>query len=85
MDGSTSTEITRTIEMGSDFVLAPSLWSSNNKIVELKEKKKIVGAIADYEKRTGKKFPRFKSIRDAGTFAARRSKMGGVNVGPLAR
>jgi hypothetical protein len=83
-DGSGSTEITITREVDGKFVVMPSLWSSQGKFVELKPQRAVAAAMS-YEKATGKQFPRFSSIKEAGEFARQRSKAGGIKSGPLAR
>ena len=83
-DGSRSTEITITERIGGTFANIPSLWMSGGKIVEFTPDRAIQAATA-YEKRTGKKFPRFKTVKDAVSAAAARSKRGGAGSGPLAQ
>ena len=83
-DGAGSTEITITREVDGKFVVMPSLWSSQGKFIELRPQRAAAAAM-NYEKATGKKFPRFGSIKEAGEFAKQRSQAGGIKSGPLAR
>ncbi len=83
-DGSRSTELTITEKIGDSFANIPSLWMSGGKIVEFSADRAIEAATA-YEKRTGKRFPRFKTVKDAVSAAAARSRRGGTGSGSLAQ
>jgi hypothetical protein len=84
-DGSHSTEITRTIQDDEgNWIVIPSLWNDNGKYVELGERESVF-ASRDYERSSGKRFPRFSSLEEAEKFAVERSRSGGVGVSPLAK
>lgn len=83
-DGSRSTEVTITEKIGDSFANIPSLWMSGGKIVEFSTDRAIEAAIA-YEKRSGKRFPRFETVKDAVSAAEARSKRGGTGSGSLAK
>ena len=81
-DGSRSTELTLTDPIDGVWTAYPSLWVVNNKIVELKAPE-AQRAVKAYEKRTGKKFPRFKNQETAQDFVIPRSNRGGASSIPL--
>jgi len=83
-DGSRSTEITITEKFGDSFANIPSLWMQDGKIVEFSADKAVAAALA-YEKRTGKKFPRFPNVKSAVSAAKARSNKRGAFAGPLAK
>jgi len=83
-DGTHSTELTITEKIGDGFSNIPSLWMSGGKIVEFSNQRAVDAAMA-YEKRTGKRFPRFKSIPQAVSAAKARSNKGGAGSGSLAK
>jgi len=85
-DGSMSTERTMTFNIEGQEVLAPSLWMTPNGPVDLsRNPDTIVRAIIEYERRTGKKFPRFKTPEEAKQFAIGRSQSGGRGAGELTK
>lgn len=87
VDGSYSTEITRTVRIGDGWVNVPSLWwNDSGEILDL-------GAVNDdmlaniatqYESQSGKAFPRFEDLDNAVTVAKERSSGGGATHGALA-
>jgi hypothetical protein len=81
------TEYTMTIKDPSGkFVLVPSIYmNQNNKPVRFTNESQALKAAMDYEKSSGKKFPRFTTPEEAGKFAQKRSRSGGVKTGPLAK
>lgn len=83
-DGSRSTERTITFNIGGKEVLVPSLWMTDEGPVDLsKNPETIVRAVRSFEERTGRRFPRFNSPKEAGAFAKSRSSKGAVFTGPL--
>lgn len=84
-DGSRSTERSRTFPLPSgEWVNAPSLWMTPEGPVEIRSEDQIARIVQDYEKRTGQRFPRFKSQQEAVAAARKRSDAGAVFSGPLA-
>ena len=83
-DGSVSTEISITENLGGDSPWSniPTLWMSGDEIIEL-DAGRAVDAAIEYEKRTGHKFPRFMSVDTAVEAAKKRSQAGGVFNGDL--
>ena len=81
------TEYTMTVKDPSGkFVLVPSIYmNQNNKPVRFTRESQALKAAMNYEKNSGKKFPRFKTPEEAGEFAQKRSRSGGVKKGPLAK
>lgn len=81
------TEYTMTVKDPSgEFVLVPSIYmNQNNKPVRFTKESQALKAAKNYEKNSGKKFPRFKTPEEAGKFAEKRSRSGGVQKGPLAK
>tara|TARA_R100000406_G_scaffold80899_1_gene62393 strand:+ start:254 stop:577 length:324 start_codon:yes stop_codon:yes gene_type:complete len=85
-DGSRSTEVTITEKFGDSFANIPSLWMQDGKIVDfLDTPDRAVAAALAYEKRTGKKFPRFPNVKSAVSAAKARSNKRGAFAGPLAK
>ena len=85
-DGSRSTEITRTFQTESgEWVNAPSLWMGNFGHVRMDSEEDIYRTMKAYEASTGKKFPRYKTVEEAVSFAKARSNRGGVFSGSLSR
>jgi uncharacterized protein YbcV (DUF1398 family) len=81
------TEYTMTVKDPSGkFVLIPSIYmNENNKPVRFTKESQALNAAMNYEQSSSKKFPRFKTPEEAGKFAEKRSKSGGVKNGPLAK
>ena len=86
-DGSYSTELlmAEILDPASgESMVFPSMWMSDRGPVELSVDEAI-GAAMEFERMTGNRFPRFKSIREAIDFSKTRSSGGGVSAGPLYR
>ena len=81
------TEYTVTVQDPSGkFILIPSIYmNENNKPVHFTQQSQALRAAMNYEQSSGKKFPRFNTPEEAGKFAEKRSKSGGVRNGPLAK
>jgi len=81
-DGSYSTELIAT-EYLPDGSIAnfPTLWMTPDGPVQLGVREAMQAAL-EYERATGKKMPRFKSIDEAVRYAQTRSRMGGRGVAP---
>ena len=81
------TEYTMTVKDPSGkFVLIPSIYmNENNKPVRFIKESQALNAAMNYEQSSGKNFPRFKTPEEAGKFAEKRSKSGGLKNGPLAK
>ena len=81
------TEYTVTVQDPSGkFILIPSIYmNENNKPVHFTQQSQALRAAMNYEQSSGKKFPRFNTPEEAGKFAEKRSKSGGVKNGPLAK
>ncbi len=67
-----------------DDRLIPSLWMGSDGPADLDHDKSIRAAM-EFERRSGKVFPRFNSIEDADDFAISRSKSGGALKSDLFR
>ena len=80
---SSELEVTERLPDGS-WVNVPSLWMGPNGMEEVAADRAVQIAL-DYEKRTGQKFPRFKTVDEGIAAAKARSNAGGTSVGPLAR
>lgn len=88
LDGSYSTEVTRTVETpDGGWSVVPSLWMGDDGPQDF-------GALGDdalgemaaaYEARTGEQFPRFDGLDAAEAWAVQRSEGGGASDTPLAR
>lgn len=71
-DGSKSTELKANFTFSDGtHIVVPTLWKSRNGFVELEPRMALDAALA-YEKKTGKKFPRFKSREELEAFEKRR-------------
>ena len=85
-DGSRSTERSMSFNIEGKEVLTPSLWMTPDGPVDLsRNPESLFRAALAFEKRTGKKFPRFNNPDEATRFSKERSSGGGRGVGPLAR
>ena len=87
--GGLSTEYTATVDApdGSVFLIPTIWWDSEGKPTYIKDTDKAAALALEYEKTTGKQFPRFPAgaYKEADKYAADRSKAGGASVSPLAR
>lgn len=84
-NGTVSTEITGTAQdANGKWFNYPTLWWRDGKPILLGDESAQQAAIA-YEKATGKKFPRFKTEKEANDWAIKRSHGGGAEQGPLAK
>ena len=83
-DGSHSTELLMTEKIDGKWTNIPSLWMRGDKIVELSPSR-AVSAARDYERRSKRRFPRFRSLSTAIGSAQARSSAGGISSGSLAR
>lgn len=85
-DGSYSTERTVTLTFGNQFLVAPSLWMSQKGPIDLRgDEDAILNSVLQYERRTGKRFPRFNDLTESEKYAVQRSLAGGASVEPLAK
>lgn len=85
-DGTHSTERTTSFEFDGKEVVVPTLWMTPNGPVDLsRNPETIKRALIEHEKRTKKKFPRFKDRREADRFAIERSNRGAAFTGELER
>lgn len=67
-------------------VLAPTLWMTRDGPVDLsRNPETLVRAIQEFERKSGKKFPRFDTPDEATDFAKKRSSAGAVSTSPLER
>jgi len=91
-DDSRSTERKMVYEMDGEHIVIPSLWMSANGPLDLRmpsegglgmDRFAPLRAALQYEKRTGRKFPRFKTAKEAEEFE--HTRRGGTDAGPLAR
>lgn len=84
-DGSYSTEISRTVQIGDSFANVPSLWKNaeSGQTVDLgKMSDDQLAEFADkFEAATGNQFARFRSVDEAVSAAQQRSQMGGAAAG----
>ena len=84
-DGSRSTEITMTVQLpGGVAINIPSLFMGPDGPVQFRSEQQALRAALAFEKRSGRQFPRFRSIERAVTKARGRSRTGGIANGPLA-
>jgi hypothetical protein len=72
-DGSISTEITASFNIDGRETVIPTLWMSPDGPVELSPDDAI-NAAQNYERQTGKQFPRFDSVAEADAFTRKRHK-----------
>jgi len=85
-DGTRSTELGVSFEVEGEVIYAPSLWMSNKGPIDLFDDfDALVNTVFQYERRTGKRFPRFKTEAEASIFGRLRSNSGGTFSGPLAK
>ena len=83
-DGTRSTERTMTFNISGEEVVIPSLWMTPDGPVDLsKHPETMIRGALDYESRAKKKFPRFKTVKEADEFAKNRSGKGAVFTGSL--
>ena len=79
-----STEITMTTPRpAGGWMVHPSLWMGPQGPVEVPEQ--AARKLADLYERFGYRFPRFPSLAASEDWAVKRSKRGGIGLGPLAR
>ena len=89
--GSVSTEYIATVDAPDGSVmLIPTIWwdaEGNPKLFKREDTDKAIELAIDYEKSTGKQFPRFPAgaYAEADDYAISRSKAGGASQTPLAR
>lgn len=87
-DGSQSTEISRTVQTGEgEFANVPSLWFGDGvgpQDFGSETDDQLALRATNYEAKSGKKFPRFKTVDEAVTVAKARSDAGGATVKELA-
>lgn len=87
-DGSYSTEITTTWQTpDGKWVNVPSLWAGpdgKTKQFDPGDEDGIMNAMVDYERQTGKRFPRYDTVQEAEAAAKARTQAGGAGSGPLA-
>lgn len=85
-DGTQSTERTTSFNVGGEEVVMPSLWMTPDGPVDLSRMpESMIRSTLEFEKRSGKKFPRFKTIQEADEFTATRTTRGGISSGTLER
>jgi len=85
-DGTVSTERTVSYEHDGQFIVVPRLWMSQRGVVDFgDDDRAILNSAFEYEKRTGKRFPRFKTAEELKAFEAARTQSGGAASGSLAR
>tara|TARA_R100001129_G_scaffold180334_1_gene158267 strand:+ start:1168 stop:1587 length:420 start_codon:yes stop_codon:yes gene_type:complete len=84
-DGSYSTEITMTERDGDMFFNFPSLYMTQEGIKQFEDPREAKDVALEYEKRSGKKFPRYSSLKAALKAAKARTNQGGVQRGALER
>lgn len=85
-DGSVSTELTRTVQIGGQWVNVPSLWwgaGSDVKDFGQMSDDQLAEFAGRYEAQTGQKFPRFPDLPTAELAAQGRSKAGGGESGGI--
>ena len=83
-DGTSSTERTTSFNVGGEEVLMPSLWMTPDGPVDLSRNPEImIRAMMEFEKRSKKKFPRFKTPQEANEFSKNRSASGAISTGTL--
>ena len=82
-DGTISTELTVTVPYNGGWINVPSLWKRGTETVELSKDESLMAA-EEYMRSSGKKFPTFKTLSEAETFARGRSSRGGTQSGELA-
>lgn len=86
-DGSVSTELTRTVQLGGQWVNVPSLWwgaGSDVRDFGPMSDDQLAEFAGRYEAQTGQKFPRFPDLPTAESAAQGRSKAGGGEAGSIA-
>ena len=85
-DGTRSTERTMSFNVEGEEVVMPSLWMTPDGPVDLSRMpESMIRSTLEFEKRSGKKFPRFKTIQEADSFTAVRTNKGGISTGTLER
>ena len=85
-DGTRSTEVSVGLNIGGKEALVPSLWMTPQGPVDLsRHEESIVRAVLEFERRSGKKFPRFNSPDELNAFAKQRSSRGGALQETLAK
>ena len=88
LDGSYSTEVTRTVEMpDGSWSVVPSLWMGDDgpQDFDAMDDDGIGHLASEYEARAGERFPRFGGLEEADAWAMQRSEGGGATDVPLAR
>ena len=83
-DGSKSSELSMTVQMGDKWTNIPSLWMTPDGVQEL-DQGAAMEAAQQYMEQTGKAFPTFETVDDAVGAAQKRSLAGAVSHGALAR
>jgi hypothetical protein len=84
-DGSYSTEVSTTWQLpDGQWVNVPSLWMGRDGPIQFpaNDEKNILGAMRDYESRSGAPVPRFASLQEAEAAARQRSADGGAGSAP---
>ena len=85
-DGSYSTEITMTERDATGmFFNFPSLYMTRDGIKQFKDPGEAMDKALEYEKQSGKKFPRYRDLEAALKAAEARTSKGGTRQGALAR
>ena len=86
-DGTISTELSVTVQHpDGSWMNVPSLWMTRNGPRDFgTDEDAILDAADYYERKTGKKFPRFRTVDEAVFEAESRSKRGGAGSGYLAK
>jgi hypothetical protein len=83
--GGISTEyISTDTDQQGNMLNYPTIWYSKDGTANLLSPQEAMQQAMQYEYATSKRFPRFNSAGNAGTFAEHRSAMGGGVNGPLA-
>ncbi len=83
-DGTLSTERASSFNVGGEEVLMPTLWMTPDGPVDLRRNPEtVVRAMMEFEKRSKKRFPRFKTPQEATEFSKNRSAGGAISTGTL--
>jgi len=83
-DGTRSTERTMSFNIEGEEVVMPSLWMTPDGPVDLsRSPEAMIRSVIEFEKRSKKRFPRFKTVQEADEFSINRTDRGAVSIGTL--
>ena len=84
-DGSQSTELSRHMPLpDGTWIMVPSLWMGPSGPVEIGDEDALLRLALEYERETGRTFPRWATKEEALSDPGYRSRQGGIAAGPMA-